>query len=72
LSVDCIQHFIKVIIPKQAPHLLGKTHMTAFHVSYAWTKSFIKSQSDWRYHVSNLVADKLSKNYELQRKAMAQ
>jgi hypothetical protein len=44
LFVVCIQHLIKAIILKQAPHLLEKTHMTKFHVSYSWTKKFIKSQ----------------------------
>lgn len=35
-------------------------------------KKFHRSQLDWRYRVSILVVDKLLKNYELQRKAMAQ
>jgi hypothetical protein len=49
-----------------------KTHMTEFHVSYAWTKNFIKSQLDWRYCVSILAIGKLPENYELQGKPMAQ
>lgn len=64
LFVVCIQHFLK-----QAPYLHEKTHMTEFHVSYAWTKNFIKSQLDWRYCVSILAIGKLPKNYELQGKA---
>jgi hypothetical protein len=72
LFLVCIQHFIKAIILKQAPRLLEKTHMTEFHVSYAWTKNFIKNQLDWKYCISILEVDKLSKNYEVQGKAMAQ
>ncbi len=46
--------------------------MTAFCVSYAWTKSFIKSQINWSYQTSTTTTSKLLKDYELQGKAMAQ
>jgi len=63
----------KVIIFKWTPQLFEKTPMTTFHVFYAWTKSFIKSQFNWSYHVSlDITADKLPKYYELQRKVMGQ
>lgn len=62
LSVVCIQPVIKAIILKRAPHLLKRTHMTAFHVSYAWTKSFIKSQLNWSYQASTIATSKLPKD----------
>jgi hypothetical protein len=47
--------------------------MIAFHVSYVWTKSFIKSQFNWSYHASTIAIGKLPKDYiELQGKVMAQ
>jgi hypothetical protein len=47
--------------------------MTTFHVSYVWTKSFIKSQFNRSYHVSITTIGKLPKDYiELQGKVMAQ
>jgi hypothetical protein len=46
--------------------------MIAFHVSYAWTNSFIKNHLNWSYHVSIKIVGKLSKDYQLQGKAMAQ
>ncbi len=65
LSVVCIRPLIKAIILKQAPHLLKKTHMTAFRVSYAWTKSYIESQLNWSYQASTIATSKLPKDYEL-------
>ncbi len=46
--------------------------MTTFHVSYAWTKSFIKSQLNWNYQASTITTSKLLKDYEMQGKVMAQ
>jgi hypothetical protein len=54
---------MKAIIFKRTPHLLEKTHMIAFHVSYAWINSFIKNPLNWSYCVSIIAIGELPKDY---------
>jgi hypothetical protein len=72
LYAVCIQPLLKAIILNKAPQILEGTHSIAFHVSYEWTKNFVKSELNWSYRASTTAAGKLPKDFEEQGKAMAQ